>query len=263
MVATIESALRVALPSIQHRDTALYSSQGDERIDIRHLAEWASFERDVLEALAQYTDLGVYIVHSNSEEPENYNVGNEIGITSRVIQNLCIPLNRAWEAYRIPIAIGDYQSAGPAYGSSRQYPDLIFANYSSPCPIKAAIVLKTPWTLFLERATITSAAPARRGLEIPLGNSVIYIPFVGTAQLKNQQESWFPTCARRRRSMAFSPPMQQAFLYAAWRISASRSAVQFDMTREVLQYGRPFLCLRLGRRLQGLIRSLPTLIRCC
>jgi hypothetical protein len=79
---------------MQHRDTTLYPSQDNERIDLRRVAEWASFQRGVLEALVLYTDLGDYTVHCNSDEPENYNVGSKTGATSRVIQNLCIPLNR-------------------------------------------------------------------------------------------------------------------------------------------------------------------------
>jgi hypothetical protein len=64
----------------------------------------------------------------------------------------------------------------------------MLVDYSSSYPIKAVIELKTPWTLFLDHATITSAEPARRSLEIPLGK--LSVPLASEmTQLKNQQDS--------------------------------------------------------------------------
>ena len=173
MVATVQSVLRTTLPNYQSTYTTINPSEGDERISLQYLSEWAPFRQEIINALAQYGDqLAGFQVYSNSDEPEKYLVGNEIGVTARLIQNLCIPLNRAWEACGISLSISDYQAAGPLFRSAQRYPDLIILGSSSSSnhpPIRAPIEVKPPWTLLLEQATIISPEQYRHALEVPLG----------------------------------------------------------------------------------------------
>lgn len=133
-------------PLVQHRGT-LPPSIHDDRVSLAYLGYWDSFMEEIM-TLFRSTPLDHDVpIHNESEV---YVGGSELGLTGRIIQNLCNPVMQA--LIPLPqmssVRFGDIQSVIPA---SRVIPDVIFGLMSPDAPSSDSIYMvgeyKTFWTM--------------------------------------------------------------------------------------------------------------------
>lgn len=149
-----------------------HPSVSEARVSARFLKSWPRFEQHVLEVL-RCLDLShsVPII----PEQEHYLVGNETGMSSRFVRNVCDPVSSALSTTHIgPVFFGDVQIAD---AGAPIRPDLCaFRKTNHPQPLErhalntiAAGELKAEWTANLGSFPITDPLPHLRHLERPVG----------------------------------------------------------------------------------------------
>lgn len=147
------------------------ASIGSQRLSHRYMHEWTTFTAEVNDILARLDLTGnISLTDPAPGEGDRYIVANELGLTSRFVANVALPLNKAYSlTTQGTLMFGDVQADSSI--SSSLFPDAsILYMQDNECEVRAVGELKTYWTFPLERHPISSTIPGRRmGLEPHIG----------------------------------------------------------------------------------------------
>lgn len=160
-----------------------YSSPNPDLISARFLHHWHSFDEYVATTLQELNLDGLV---SDSSEPERYIVGNETGLTSRFVRNVCDPVAKALSVTDMNgIMFGDIQSVKPR---TNFLPDIVII--SSPTPhrpttetnqLVAVGEMKTFWMFSLAKYPARLPVVDLRQMERVFGEYLENIPLGSVA----------------------------------------------------------------------------------
>lgn len=155
------------LPAVHKIRGTEHPSMHRDLVAARFMEHWLSFREEVLHALS-LTNL-TNMVSGDSSEGDKYVVGNELSVSSRIINNICDPVMRALAATHLSdLRFADIHTV---VSNPSKIPDVILLSLS---PSDATMILgvgeyKTWWTVDLHSFPITGHNDQRGYLE----------PFVG------------------------------------------------------------------------------------
>lgn len=161
------------LPHILHDRGTESPSVHSTPVSAAFFAPWTSFYEDVRVAL-QSMDLNGQVSLIESRNAERYLTGNELGLTTRFVRNLCDPVSEALSVTHLrQVMFGDIHSIRT---TTMEIPDLVMVklvNPEQPNRETTTLVLvgemKTWWTFELEQFPVSSPAEELGELERPVG----------------------------------------------------------------------------------------------
>lgn len=146
-------------------------SIGTYRLSHRYMHEWATFTTEVNNILAGLDLNGsISLTDPAPGEGDGYIVSNKLGLISRFVANVAVPLNKAYGlTMQGNLMFGDVQ--GDSSIPPSLFPDAsILYIRDKECEVRAIGELKTHWTFPLERHPVNSTISAQRmGLEPHIG----------------------------------------------------------------------------------------------
>jgi len=150
------------LPHILYDGGTKSPSIDSSPVSATFFAPWPSFYEDVRVAL-QSMDLDGQVSLIESRNGERYLTGNEPGLTTRFVRNLCDPVSEALSVTHLrQVMFGDVYSIRK---TTMEIPDLVMVKLVNPeQPNRETTILvlvgemKTWWTLELELFPVSSPA---------------------------------------------------------------------------------------------------------
>ncbi|OOQ81584.1 hypothetical protein PEBR_42356 [Penicillium brasilianum] len=143
------------LPIIRHANGTLHASVSSEWLDESYMHLWTTFDQEIRSALATL-NLNFQVPHVDFAGGEVYLVGNEIGLSSRFINNVCVPVAKILAHSSHPsLVIGDIQAF-----ATQVIPDVAIGvtidNDDSISEVKVVGEFKTFWTLGLAHLSVSN-----------------------------------------------------------------------------------------------------------
>lgn len=165
------------LPQLVKCRGTVHASLSDEKLAAEYMFPWSDFSDRVLNVLGSL-DLDIQVSLTDPPEGEKYVVGNELGLTARIIHNICDPVAKALSVTSLSgLRFCDIQ----ALTSSNLISDVVLGILASseipeqqPPKAIAAGEVKPFWIVYLEDFPITSPLDRRRGLEPHMGKYNVY-----------------------------------------------------------------------------------------
>ena len=181
MVEPASTLLSHRLPELHHIRGTDYPSVNTERLSEHHMHTWYSFQDDIL-AACNTLDLSDLVSVSDATEGERYVVGNERGLSTRIVSNICDPVTRALSVTNLSnLRFADIQAAS---SNPSETPGVVLlsldrldATERRHTTILGVGEYKPMWTLDLHDFPITSPH-GRRGLEPFIGKLSVDVVFV-------------------------------------------------------------------------------------
>lgn len=142
-----QTQLARPLPRLCRNSGTLHPSVHADRLSLVYMSEWDSFSAD---AFLLFQQAGITHEVPVHDETELYTVGNELGVSGRLVRNLCDPVMKALE--RLPgmdsIRFADFQAI--SQHPNDIIPDVclgLVAVDTTPDNVYLVGEFKTPWTV--------------------------------------------------------------------------------------------------------------------
>lgn len=154
---TASQVLASPLPVIRHAKGTLHASISNEWLHESFMHLWTTFDQEVRAALAPL-NLNFQAPHVDFAGGEVYLVGNQIGLSGRFINNVCVPVAKVLARSSQPsLVIGDIQAFAI---TTEIIPDVSIGvtinNNDRITEVKVVGEFKTFWTLELAQLSISN-----------------------------------------------------------------------------------------------------------
>lgn len=165
------------LPPLNQQQGTTRESVSAEKLAAEYMFPWSDFIPQILTALGSL-DLHTHVSLTDPAEGEKYLVGNELGLTARIIHNICDPVAKALSVTSLSgLRFCDIQ----ALTTSDLVPDVVVGILNSSAsgqrPNTVAVgEVKPFWLVRLQNYPITLPPDRRRPLEHHMGKYNVY-PF--------------------------------------------------------------------------------------
>ncbi|KAJ5675023.1 uncharacterized protein N7477_004957 [Penicillium maclennaniae] len=155
---TASQVLASPLPVIRHVKGTLHASISNEWLHESFMHLWTTFDQEIRSALTPL-HLNFQVPNVEFAGSEVYLVGNEIGLSGRFINNVCVPVAKVLARSSQPsLVIGDIQ---PFAITTENIPyvsiGVTIDNDDHITEVKVVGELKTFWTLELAQLSVSSA----------------------------------------------------------------------------------------------------------
>ncbi|KAI5811425.1 hypothetical protein DFH27DRAFT_620698 [Peziza echinospora] len=166
------------LPRLVQQATSSNASVRNVRLARSCMHLWPNFLENVKATIQGLNLNGMISVHDRIEG-ELYYVGNELGLTGRFVENLGVPVTKAYRYGNDDPALnglrfGDYHAA--AHMGTPLFPAVaILKDDHHGCVLRCVGEIKTFWTLPLELIPVTAPDLIKVQLENPIGQVVSYM----------------------------------------------------------------------------------------
>lgn len=166
------------LPPLNYHRGSTRESVSPEKLAAEYMYPWSDFMEQILAAL-QSLDLRAHVSLTDPPEGEKYFVGNELGLTARIIHNICDPVAKALSVTSLSgLRFCDIQ----ALTASDLIPDVVVGILASlgvsgqrhPKAVAAGEV-KPFWLVHPEDYPMTLPPNRRRALEHRIGKYNAYL----------------------------------------------------------------------------------------
>jgi len=211
-------SFRSTLPPLAQQGTIIHSSLGNDRLSIRYMYLWPDVVQDTFAAVKGIS-MHRMISITNTMEGELFYVGNELGLTRRFVQNMGVPVTKAFKyGSKKPLLnclrFTDYHSAGIAtlFSDLSIVKDILDENSNiTGCELRAAGEIKTFWTLPLHNIPVTASDAIKMRLEVPMGLFVCNHIACGHLQLWHILNIFPPCfcCNRKKQKRSCEPSPKQ------------------------------------------------------
>jgi hypothetical protein len=154
---TASQVLASLLPVIRHAKGTLHASVSNEGLHESYMHLWTTFDQEIRSALAPL-NLNFQVPHVDFADSEVYLVGNQIGLSGRFINNVCVPVGKVLARSSQPsLVIGDIQAFAI---TAETIPDVSIGvtinNDDSLTEVKVVGKFKTFWTLELAQWSVSN-----------------------------------------------------------------------------------------------------------
>lgn len=144
------------LPVLRHVRGTLNASVSRERLHESYMHPWTTLDQEIRSALARL-DLNFQVTHVDFAGSEVYLVGNEIGLSGRFINNVCVPVAKVLaNSSQSSLVIGDVQAF---LLTPEVVPDVSIGvtmkNDDGITEVKVVGEFKTFWTLELAELSVS------------------------------------------------------------------------------------------------------------
>lgn len=164
------------LPPLNYHRGTTRESVSAEKLAAEYMFPWSDFIAQILTALGSL-DLHTHVSLTDPAEGEKYVVGNELGLTARIIHNICDPVAKALSVTSLSgLRFCDIQ----ALTTSDLIPDVVVgildSSASGQRPKMVAVgEVKPFWLVHLDDYPITLPPNRRRPLEHHMGKYNVYL----------------------------------------------------------------------------------------
>lgn len=154
---TASQVLASPLPAIRHAKGTLHASVSNEWLHESYMHLWTTFDQEIRSALTPL-NLNFQVPHVDFAGGEVYLVGDEIGLSGRFINNVCVPVAKAVARSSQPsLVIGDSQAFTV---STENIPDVSIGvtinNDDHATGVKVVGEFKTFWTFELAQLSVSN-----------------------------------------------------------------------------------------------------------